>query len=153
MYKRIVKNKAYFAIGWSKVHQYDRHSASRILPDLPGIILFTDRKSDSCVLMFASWREGVRTAMQVLMDPILSKNRFLMEQLKERRLNYRYCIIDSSPADLQDIFAKLLRDYDPELNDSAGVKNSGRFKEVTVHEVNTDDPTGKFGAPAFFKHR
>lgn len=153
MYKRIInENEAHYAIGWSKYSDYNRVSASRSLPDLPGLIFFKEKKSDKAFLLFATWREGLRTSMQIMMDPILSKNRFLLNQFKDKRLEYKFCIVDSSPKDLQDIFAKLVRDYDAELNNAEGVSSSGRYKKITVYEKVVTDPMTNFEVPAFFKH-
>jgi hypothetical protein len=135
--KSIVGESVFFVIEWSEYFLYDRISAGRILPDMPGILQFAEPKADKMhdLLLFASWREGLRSGMKNLMDPVFTKHQNIRDDLAERKLFYRYAVIDTSPQDMQDIFYYLLKSYEPDFNNVDTYEDSKRFREISVKEV------------------
>ncbi|MDA3898919.1 MAG: hypothetical protein PF637_00215 [Spirochaetes bacterium] len=136
MEKKIKGTDAYYAIGWSKSFDYNRITASRILPDLPGILFFTDNGKGAMrpLLAYATWREGLRTAMRDLFDDMFSKCKAIMPYGERKNLIYRYAVIDSTKHDLHDVFYWVLRNYNPELNIVKGFKPTSRYKNIYVIE-------------------
>ncbi len=151
MNKKTVNNKTYYAIGWSKDYSYDRISASRILPDMPGIIFFYEENRGRLTecLCFACWREGLRMGMKLLFDPMLSKQTYLRKMLENKKLIFKYCIVDSSPKDLQDVFCMLVEKYKPELNSIEAVTDSGRYDEINLVEKTVSNMLEKLNIPGF----
>jgi hypothetical protein len=135
--KNIVGSNVFFSIEWSKFFKYDRVSAGRILPDMPGILQFAEQQSgiQKNILLFASWREGLRTGMKNIFDPHFCKMTGIRDDLMDRdELLFRYTVIDTSPQDMQDIFFWLLKSYTPLHNNSESYEDSGRFTEICVEE-------------------
>jgi len=135
MNKKIVGKNVYYTLGWSRVLSYDRHEASRILPELPGLIMFMEKKADNyhSVLVYATWREGLRIGMRDMFDSYFTKCPPLMER-NLKHLSYKYAIIDTSKSDLLDLFYWLIREYRPELNTS-NVRDSRRYEQISVKEI------------------
>lgn len=135
MNKKIVGRNVYYALGWSRVIAYDRHEASRILPELPGLIMFLEKKADTYypVLVYATWREGLRIGMRDLFDSYFSKCHAILQK-NPKKLLYKYAIIDSSKSDLLDLFFWLIREYQPELNNTQ-VRDSQRYEQISVKEM------------------
>lgn len=135
MNKKVVGLNVYYGLGWSRVLTYDRHEASRVLPELPGLIMFLEKQSDSYypVLVYATWREGLRIGMRDLFDSYFTKCPPIMQR-NLKRLYYKYAIVDSSKSDLLDLFFWLIREYQPELNTS-NVHDSKRYEQISVREV------------------
>lgn len=135
MNKRVIGANVYYGLGWSRVLKYDKHEASRILPEMPGLILFTDKDGDHFqpVLCFATWREGLREGMRNLFDPYFSRCPLLMGR-NTKKLYYKFAVIDSSKSDLLDLFYWVIREYDPLLNTS-NIRDSKRYEEISVREV------------------
>ena len=142
MKKSVKGNKVMYGVGWSKDYQYNRITAGRILPELPGIICFSKvrRNVSTDLLLFADWREGLRTAVRQIFDPLCPKHEFLRKQLVEENLYYRYCIVDSSRADLQNIFFILVDRYQPLLNQTGVKQSPAGYEEVSVFEKRVNDP-------------
>lgn len=136
MKKTAADSSILYEIEWSIPFRYDRISAGRILPDMPGILFFTEKKGDSHypLLIFAAWREGVRSGMKNLMDEMFSAMPETSKQLKQKELYYRYAVVDTTPQDMKDILFWLIRTYDPEFNTGTGFHDSGRFRDIGVKE-------------------
>ncbi|MBN1501737.1 MAG: hypothetical protein JW982_16375 [Spirochaetes bacterium] len=152
MNKKTVNNKTFYGIGWSREYPYERISASRILPDLPGIVMFYEdgRGRLSECLCFACWREGLRMGVKMLFDPLLSKQTYLRKMLENKKLVFKYCIVDSSSKDLQDVFAMLIGKYKPELNSADSVTDSGRYDEINLVEKTVSNMLEKVTIPGFY---
>ena len=136
MKKKSADESVVYAIEWSKPFQYDRFSASRVLPDMPGILFFSEKRGDDhySLLLFATWREGLRGGMRNLMDETISAMPKTAVTLKEKKLYYRYAIVDSSPYDLKDILFWLIRTYEPEFNSVRDFVHSNRYEKIAVNE-------------------
>jgi hypothetical protein len=132
-----VDENVYYEIEWSEPYKYDRISAGRILPDMPGILMFTEMKGKDHypLFLFASWREGLRSGMKNLMDDMFSKMPDTAIHLKSADLYYCYTVIDTSPLDMKDILFWLIRTYTPEYNNAETFKDSKRFTEIAVKET------------------
>jgi hypothetical protein len=138
MQKKVKDDTVYYAIGWSKTFKYDRISAARILPELPGILYLYEESKGRLkdLLCYACWRDGLRMGIKVLLDPIFSTQPQLLKQLKDKKLYFKYTIIDSSPQDMQDVMFWIMRSYAPVLNNSKEFTDSKRFREICVKEAN-----------------
>jgi hypothetical protein len=136
MKKSIVNDSVYFEIEWSKPFLYDRITAGRVLPDMPGILFFSEQRGGDYLplLLFAAWREGVRGGMRNLMDDMFSAMPHTSEELKKRNLYYRYAVVDTSAHDMKDILFWLVRTYEPEFNSIRGFSDSQRFVNIAVDE-------------------
>jgi hypothetical protein len=135
MKKDIIGDNVYYAIEWSEFHKYDRFSATRVLPDMPGILHFAEKKGSmmSDLFFFASWREGLRTGIKNLFDPMFSKLSVTSRDLQSRDLYYRYTVIDTSPSDMQDILFWLVRSYKTLFN-NAKFADSERYRDISIRE-------------------
>jgi hypothetical protein len=108
-----------------------------VLPDMPGILHFAERTGgvQKNILLFASWRDGLRAGVKNLFDPMFSNMPGIRDDLSDRdNLLFRYTVIDTSPQDMQDIFFWLLKSYTPLRNNSAAYQDSKRFTEICVKE-------------------
>lgn len=151
--KKVVKGKkAMYGIGWSKDYQYNRITAGRILPELPGIICFSKvrRNVSTELLLFADWREGLRTAVRQIFDPFCLKHEFLRKKMAEENLYYKYCIVDSNRTDLQNIFFLLVDRYQPVLNQTGVKQSPARYDEISVFEKTVNDPLTDIIIPGVF---
>lgn len=138
MKKNIIASNVFFSIEWSRFFEYDRVSAGRILPDMPGILHFAEQIGgvQKNILLFASWREGLRAGMKNIFDTDFCKMPEIRDDLLDREdLLFRYTVIDTSPQDMQDIFFWLLKAYAPLHNNSASYEDSKRFTEISVNET------------------
>lgn len=137
MKKKVSGNSVFYSIAWSEINRYDRHTATRKLPELPGILfLYTAKgKMLTSLLIYGCWRNGLRMGMRDLMDPMFVQNQPLYEHLKELDIAFKYCIIDSSPSDLQDIMFWLIAEYTPSMNTLDVFKDSHRYHDITVKET------------------
>ena len=138
MKKKVFRNNAYYSLMWSPVYPYDRHAAARVLPELSGIICLMEevRGGDPQYLIFyGCWRVGLRYGLKNLFDPDFSKYPAIRDSMQERRLLYKYTIVDSSPDDMKDVLYLLIRSYDPEFNDFRRFKNSGRYENIYIREM------------------
>ena len=125
-----------YDIEWSKPFPYDRFSASRVLPEMPGILFFSEKRGSDYwpLLLFASWREGLRGGMRNLMDETFSAMPKTSVEMKAKKLYYRYAVIDSSPLDMKDILFWLIRTYEPEFNSARNFTDSNRYEKIAVSE-------------------
>lgn len=137
MEKKIKNNIATYTISWTHYFPYHRIRASRILPELPGILFFAEQKGPLIkpLFCFATWRDGMRMAMRDLFDPLFSKQAIMMKYAENKDLRYRYAIVDSNPKDLQDVFYKVLTSYTPPLNVLGKMKATERYDGIILKEL------------------
>ncbi|MGL4369034.1 MAG: hypothetical protein ACRCUT_05090 [Spirochaetota bacterium] len=136
--KKTVKNESvHYLIEWSAPFEYDRITAARILPDMPGILFISEKKGRDHfpMLCFACWREGLRSGLKDLMDELFTKFPDTVKELKARGFYYRYTVVDTTPHDMQDIMFWLINTYQPEFNNSRGFGDSRRYSDISVREI------------------
>ena len=149
MKKRVNDCNVYYTIMWSPVFPYDKYHATRILPELAGVICLMEKNSvgvPKCLLFYSCWRDGLRMGIKNLFDPIFSKIPDIREMLIGRNLLYKYTVIDTTPVDMKDIMYWLILSYRPEFNNYKGFKESGRYEKIYVRqmEMGNDDLIEKF---------
>jgi len=138
MEKRVFKEtEVYYKIEWSKIFEYDRISATRILPELSGIICIMKkvRKNYEPILFYACWRDGCRVGLKKLLDEFICKHPELRNEILKDDVYYRYTIVDTKARDMNDIMYWLMKEYKPYLNDYKNYRDSGRFKNIYVNEL------------------
>ncbi len=137
MKKDVRGQDAYYFINWSRLFEYDKYEARRVLPELPGIIWIQHRinKKMESALFYACWRDGLRVGLSKLMDDLVLKHNDLREKLLQHDMFYKYCVIDKSPLDIQDVMFWMIKEYKPALNDSSGFNDSKRYMNIYVKEV------------------
>ncbi len=137
MKKDIRGQDVYYSIEWSRLFEYDKYEARRVLPELPGILWIQNRinKRIETTLFYACWRDGLRVGFAKLMDDLVLTHNDLREKLLEHDLFFQYCIVDTSPLDIQDVMFWLMKDHKPSLNDIKGFKDSKRFMNIFVKET------------------
>jgi hypothetical protein len=140
--KKILGKKAYFAIGWSEKHRYNRILASRVLPELPGIIIFFMVKNSRVkpFFSFATWRDGLREGVRNLFDSHFSKFKTMLEYVDDPHMYYSFTVVDSNKRDLRDIFYWVIKNYRPELNSLESFTHTGRYDEIIVYESTIKNP-------------
>ncbi len=138
MKKKVLGDNAYFTVEWSELIKYDKHHASRVLPELAGVLYFYDVKGNfkEDVLCFGCWREGLRMEMRNLFDSYFTKFPYLTDELRKKNLYYKFCVLDSSPADMKDVMYFLISTNKPILNNPAEFSDSKRYSEICVDEIN-----------------
>ena len=136
MKKVAADNSVVYNVEWSKPFEYDRFSASRVLPEMPGILFFSEKRGNDYhpLLIFASWREGLRGGIRNLFDEMFSAMPKTAAELRKKKLFYRYAVVDSSPLDMKDILFWLIRTYEPEFNSSREFTDSHRYEQIAVNE-------------------
>ena len=136
MKKITADNSVVYDVEWSKPFQYDRFSASRVLPEMPGILFFSEKRGNDYhpLLIFASWREGLRGGIRNLFDEMFSAMPKTAAELRKKKLFYRYAVVDSSPLDMKDILFWLIRTYEPEFNSFSEFTDSHRYEQIAVNE-------------------
>ena len=137
MKKNTREKNVYYSINWSRLFEYDKYEARRVLPELPGIIWVQNKieKRIETALFYACWRDGLRVGFSKLMDDLVLKHNDLREQLIQYDMFYRYCVIDTNPQDLRDIMFWLIKEYKPILNDIKDFKDSKRYMNIFVKEI------------------
>ena len=142
MKKDIRDRDAYYSIEWSRLFEYDKYEARRVLPELPGIIWIQNRinKRIETTLFYACWRDGLRVGLAKLMDDLVLQHNDLREKLLENDLFFQYCIIDTNPLDIQDVMFWLIKEHKPSLNDNKGFNDSKRYMNIFVKEI--EDKSG-----------
>lgn len=137
MKKRVVEENAYYSVEWSPLVRYDKHKAARLLPELAGILYFYEVKGNlkRDVLCFGCWREGLRTEMRNLFDPLFTKYPFITDELEKLSLYYKFCVLDSSPADMKDVMFFLISTNRPFLNNASEFSDSKRYHEICLDEI------------------
>ena len=141
MKKEVIGNGVFFVIEWSEYYKYERISSGRILPDMPGIIHFADqsRPVQENLMIFAAWREGLRSGMKNIFDPLFTPFPSMVEDFSSRDLMFRYCVIDSSPEDMKDVMFWLLQSYNPKYNDTKRFDDTKRYRDISIREVAIGD--------------
>ncbi len=142
MKKSIYREDVFYTIVWSRLIPYDRYSASRILPELPGIICFMEKvkRGDPRYLAFyGCWRDGLRMGLKNFFDPDLGKYKKLADILSKHDLLYKYTMADTSARDMQDVMYWLIRNYTPEYNSLDEFSDSKRYREIYVKEMELGD--------------
>ncbi len=138
MKKNITGNNVYYSISWSKIFEYEKYSATRIVPELSGIVRLMHKKNNRYVnlLFYACWRDGCREGLKKLMDDLIEKHNDIREKLIEEDLYYCYTIIDTNPRDMQDIMYWLISEHKPVLNNAANFEDSRRYRDISIKEEN-----------------
>ncbi|TAL35267.1 MAG: hypothetical protein EPN93_10735 [Spirochaetes bacterium] len=134
--------EVYYTIAWSKLYRYDKYDAMKVLPELAGILsLYEERPGNDplFLLVYGCWRDGLRMGLKYLMDPHLPKRDALRRRLEGRPLLYKYTVVDSSPADMQDVMYWLIKNYAPELNTVDLFPDSKRYENISVRETDLRD--------------
>lgn len=138
MKKSIYNDDVYYTIAWSQLYNYDKHSASRILPELSGILCLLENVPNGearPLLFYGCWREGLRYGLKVFMDLQFSKFPKLARNIQGRKLLYKYTVIDTNLADMQDIMYWLIGSYEAEFNSADMLPDSKRYKNIHVKEM------------------
>jgi len=137
MKKDTIGQDVYYSINWSRLFEYDKYEARRILPELPGIVWIQSRINKKMVnsLFYACWRDGLRVGLSKLMDELVLQHNDLRDKLLEHDMYFKYCVIDTKPLDLQDIMFWLIKEYKPLLNDIKGFSDSKRYMNIFVKET------------------
>jgi len=131
MKKNIINNDVYYTLAWSQVLKYEKYSASRTLPVMPGIIgLFQDKTSRYVPLLyFECWREGLRDGLKNFMEPT-PKFRELRKLIDPEELFFNFTIAEGTQKDLKDILYWLIQTYRPAYNNAESFSDSGRYKNI-----------------------
>lgn len=139
MKKRVLNENVYYTIAWSRIFTFgDKFSASRILPELPGILGMYEKRPQGepkCLLFYGCWRDGLRMGLKNFFDPIFSKNKIMAATMLESDILYRYTVIDTNPLDMKDILYWLICEYGPEYNSLAGFDDTKRYANISVREI------------------
>jgi hypothetical protein len=114
MFKKDVRgDDVYYAIEWSRLFEYDKYTARRVIPELPGImwLLHPVKTEVESLLFYACWRDGLRVGLRKLLDDsfINTGKEVLRHLLLQHELLYRFAVIDTSPQDIQDIMYWLIK--------------------------------------------
>lgn len=136
MNKTVRDETVCYQIEWSAPFEYDRITAGRILPDMPGILFLSEKIGADHIPLFcyACWREGVRSGLKNVMDEMFTPFPVMVARLKEKGFCYRYAVVDTTPHDMKDIMFWLICTYHPEYN-NADYSDSGRYVDVSVREM------------------
>ncbi len=143
MKKRVHGQEVYYTLAWSPVKAYDRFSASRFLPELPGIveIISIENGAFRTLMFLECWREGLRSGIKNLMEPDSPKFRDIRRELARYDIAYRYTEVNSSPNDLRDIMHWLIQATSAPFNNVTGFTHTGRYRIINVKEIsrNSED--------------
>ncbi len=137
MNKTVRNNDVFYNLYWSRLIEYDRIEATRILPELPGIIWIqhkTRGRMDTD-MFYACWRDGCRVGLKKLLDDIFTEHDEIRKKLLENDLFYRYAIVDTSPRDMQDIMFWLMKEHKPKFNDTENYSDSKRYRNIYIKEI------------------
>ncbi|MCP4134032.1 MAG: hypothetical protein GY754_23880 [bacterium] len=132
-------NNVYYDLAWSPLYEYDKYTALKIVPELGGLISLHQKIGNKyeTLIFFGCWRDGCRIGLRKIMDPDITQLPHLMRDIIENEMEiyYRYTVIDSSVKDLQDIMFWLIKSCKPRYNDAANFKDSRRYKDIFVKEI------------------
>jgi hypothetical protein len=136
MKKRIHNDEAFYDIAWSPFYKYEKYSASKILPELAGIVSLHKLEKNSYVDMiyYGCWRDGCRIGLKKFIDHENSNYKHIINDFDVNNIYFRYTIIDTSPSDLKDILYWLIGTYDPPYNNKETFSDSKRYKNINVRE-------------------
>jgi hypothetical protein len=137
MKKDVVGAEVYYRLEWSPFFRYDKHQASRIMPNLPGIIgLYTRNQSVFApVLFFECWRDGVRDGMKNFLDPLYFRFRDIRGMIDMEDIWISFTIVESSPQDLKDILFFLIKAHTPRFNNAESFGDSRRYRSINIKET------------------
>ncbi len=140
MKKDVSGRNVFYSLKWSKLHKYDKYSATRIAPDLPGIlaIAYIEDGNLEYLLFFGCWRNGFRTELKRMFDPDQTKFPALIDSYRHDRLFFKYCNVDTKPEDIQDILYYLFKTYEPRFNNFRDFHDSQRYQNISVKELVLD---------------
>lgn len=143
MFKKDVKgDDVYYSLEWSRLFEYDRFTARRVMPELPGIVWLQhlSKKGMESLLLYACWRDGLRVGLRKLLDDsfINTGKENLREILLNYELHYRFTVIDTSSLDMQDIMYWMIKEYNPLYNDVKTFSDSRRYINIFVKENGPD---------------
>ena len=122
------------------MEKYDRHTFSRLMPEIPGIAgFFTEKNGERSPLLFLGcWQDGIRGLIKNFMDPFFLRYKELREEIEKKfemeDIHVAYTIIETSPKDIQDILHYLIQTHHP-ANNSSSFPDTGRYKNVYVEEL------------------
>jgi len=143
MIKKVIKEDAFYTLAWSVAYKYDKYNASRVLPELAGILSFfyIGKKGREHLLFYGCWRDGCREGMRKLLsnDPMIQRLPDIIRQIDIDMLYYRYTIVDTTYKDMQDIMYWLISTYRPKFNDKAAFSDSKRYRDIAVKETEMRD--------------
>ncbi|NLV68146.1 MAG: hypothetical protein GXY14_10795 [Spirochaetes bacterium] len=136
MKKNVRGDDVYYYVEWSRMFVYDRHSVTRLIPEMPGLVFMQHKVNRKMVnmLVLACWRDGCRVGIKKLMDEYTMTHVSIRERLSESEVYFRYAVIDTSQNDIKDIMYWLIKEYKPELNDIAGFTDSKRYINIYLKE-------------------
>jgi hypothetical protein len=137
MKKTIIGNDIYYTLAWTPIYRYDRFEASRIMPELGGIIslLYRNQSKIDYLIFYSCHRDGCRVGFKKFMDPAFTRYPEIVKELDLTRLYYKFSIIDEGNVlDVQDILYWLIRTYRPRYNET-GFKDTQRFDNIYLNEV------------------
>ncbi len=135
--KKTVRNReAFYTIAWSRAFPFDKYSITRMVPELPGLAMFSRRGDEEKkpLFIYGCWREGLRLGIKYLFDPQYSKNPGIAHDLLDGSLFLRYAVVDTTPRDMKDVLSVLIARYAPEYN-SREYADSGRYDAIYVKEM------------------
>jgi hypothetical protein len=142
MKKSLYDNQAYYTISWSRIIPYDRLTAARILPEMAGILCILEKGKAGkwdYILLGGCWRDGLRMGLRNFLDIDYAKYKHISGRLQNRRLHYKYTVVDSTPQDMQDILYWLIQSYKPELNALDEYEDSRRYTDINVREMEMEE--------------
>jgi hypothetical protein len=136
MKKRLHNDEAFYDIAWSTFYKYEKYSASKILPELAGIVSLHEYKRNSYtnLIFYGCWRDGCRIGLKKFIDMENPDYKHIVEDLDLDNLYFRYTIVDTSPSDLKDILFWLIATYNPPHNNKKTFSDSKRYKNINVRE-------------------
>jgi hypothetical protein len=144
MEKKVHNDDVYYRIIWSKPNQYTRHTVMGI-PSTAGIVsIFQEERTGmgsdliitfNFMLFYACWKSGVRNGSRDLLDPDFSQFPELIKLSEEKKLFFRYSVIDTHSKDMLDIMYWLINEYQPSLNKSGNFLDSQRYKNIYIKEL------------------
>ncbi len=136
MEKSVIDNEVLYHIAWSPIRQFDKYTAGGI-PEMPGIICLFHKRSDTdfeYLLFYSCWRNGLRIGLKDITDPDLKKFPQILPYVEMKNLYYRYTVIDSGLKDMNDVLYWLIKEYQPEFNNTIDFEDSGRYKDIFMKE-------------------
>lgn len=136
MKKDVRGQDVYYSLAWSQLYKYDRYSVIRIVPEMAGIvsICYVHDNRIEYLMFYSCWRDGCRIGLKKLLDPLFSKFNWMIKELDFDELYYKYTVVDTSIADMQDIMYWLLATYETKYNNPEGIEDSQRYKNIHLKE-------------------
>ncbi len=137
MKKKVMGNDVYYTLAWSPVYKYDKHRASRIIPEMPGIVCLMYREASryNYILFYSCWRDGCRMGIKKLLDPFLTNIPSVTSSIEESELYFKYTVVEGPIPDFNDILYWLINTYQPLYNNTETFKDSRRYRNIHVKEL------------------